>query len=77
MGNMEAGVAPLARPDDETDAALRHNTGVGKFGSAHPGIVNFLIGDGAVRAFPLTTPSRIIGALGTVNDGNNVQMPTM
>jgi hypothetical protein len=72
LGNMEAGVGVLALPNDKT--GLTHND-TGKFGSAHPGIVNFLFGDGAIRPLPLTTPPKVIGALGTVNDGNTVTIP--
>ena len=50
---------------------------VTKFGSAHPDVVNFLLGDGAVRAFPLTTPAVIMAQLGTVDDGNTVRIPSL
>jgi prepilin-type N-terminal cleavage/methylation domain-containing protein len=61
------------------------------WGSSHPGICNFLIGDGSVRAFPVTTPTgalppgsggnrtwnanSILAKLGNVSDGNVVVMP--
>jgi hypothetical protein len=48
----------------------------GAFESFHPaGICQFLIGDGSVRAFSVTTPIRTLACLGTVNDGNVVQLP--
>ena len=76
VGNMDAGgTTTIAIPTDETDDTLGSG-GLPKFGSAHPGLANFLLGDGAVRPFPLTTPTKIIGALGTVNDGTNVTLPT-
>jgi len=58
-----------------------------QWGSSHPGVLHFLIGDGAVRAFSVTTPAgclagactinpdTIIGKLGNVKDGNPVTMP--
>jgi len=42
----------IARPDDR---AGEHPGNAG-FGSWHPGICNFLLGDGAVRAISITTP---------------------
>ncbi len=47
----------------------------GGFGSSHVNVCQFILGDGAVRAFPVTTHTTIITALGTVNDGAVVQMP--
>jgi len=67
----------LAFPNEETPAALSFDSGAyrgGRFGSAHPDIVNFVFGDGAVRAFPLTMPGWMLAALGTVNDGNSVSL---
>jgi hypothetical protein len=46
-----------------------------RFGSWHPGIVNFLMGDGAVRSVSHTTPVDILYSLGHVNDGRPVSMP--
>ncbi len=45
------------------------------FGSFHPGICQFLIGDGSVRAIPVTTPLPTTYALGCVNDGTAVSLP--
>ena len=73
-GNMRAGGRALAVPGEE-DSTLTSNAGNRLFGSAHPDIVNFLLGDGAVRAIPLTTPAQILAALATVNDGTSVTMP--
>jgi len=47
----------------------------GRFGSAHPDVVNFLFGDGSVHALPLSLPAKILACLGTVNDGNTVVIP--
>ena len=76
IGNMSEGITELAIPTDERPESVGAVAGLSKFGSAHPNVVNFLIGDGAVRPFPLTTPGRILAMLGTVNDGNTVQLPT-
>ena len=77
VGNMACSsshYAPgFARPDDESSAAVSVYNPT-QFGSAHPGAVNFLIGDGAVRSFFQTMPGRILAALGTVNDGTNVDV---
>jgi len=50
-------------------------SGYEALGSSHPGIVNFLIGDGAVRSLPITTPSEIIWRLTNVQDGEPVSLP--
>ncbi|MDO5310066.1 MAG: DUF1559 domain-containing protein [Planctomycetia bacterium] len=46
-----------------------------KFGSAHAGVVNFLMGDGSVRAVSLTTPHNVLYALSVVDDGETVVAP--
>ncbi len=45
-----------------------------KFGSAHAGVVNFLMGDGAVRAISSTTPHDVLYALSVVDDGETIQL---
>jgi hypothetical protein len=45
------------------------------YGSSHPGMVNFLIGDGTVHTFSTTTNSLITYCLGNVSDGNSVTIP--
>jgi prepilin-type N-terminal cleavage/methylation domain-containing protein len=70
-GNMSVGANSLALLGEETS----ENIVYAKFGSAHTNVVNFLLGDGAVRAFSVTTPSVIMAQLGTVNDGNYVGIP--
>ena len=54
-----------------------HGWGVitGQFGSNHPSICNFLLGDGAVRAVAVTTPKELLEFLGSVNDGNVAALP--
>jgi hypothetical protein len=61
----------LPRPDE-----MRNIRGLQRgFGSFHPGIAQFLIGDGSVRAFSITVPLTIMAPLADVNDGNVVRMP--
>jgi len=69
-GNMSTDTVALGIPD-----VTGVTGGTNAFGGAHPGITHFLLGDGAVRPFPLTTPGSILAAWGTVNDGNNVLIP--
>ena len=45
------------------------------FGSSHPGICHFLIGDGAVRSISVTTDPNLLIHLGIVNDGRAVSLP--
>ncbi|MDR2704314.1 MAG: DUF1559 domain-containing protein [Planctomycetaceae bacterium] len=61
----------LPRPDEMRNykAILRG------FGSFHPGITQFLIGDGSVRSFGIVVPLSILAPLADVNDGKTVQMP--
>ncbi|MBR5758667.1 MAG: DUF1559 domain-containing protein, partial [Thermoguttaceae bacterium] len=46
-----------------------------KFGSAHAGVCNFLLGDGSVRAVSTTTPHDVLYALSVVDDGATVNTP--
>jgi prepilin-type N-terminal cleavage/methylation domain-containing protein len=46
-----------------------------QFGSYHSGICQFLLGDGSVRAIPVTCPTGTINALVRVNDGSIVTLP--
>jgi len=45
------------------------------FGSWHPGICNFLLGDGAVRAVNVSVKAAIIAQLTDTKDGNSVALP--
>jgi len=45
------------------------------FGSAHPGVTHFLMGDGSVQAVSVTVRPGIIAALGDVADGTAVSLP--
>jgi hypothetical protein len=76
-------VTSIARTFDPNWAIARfneptyygHASVAHRFGSAHPGICNFLIGDGSVRGIAVTTPHSILYALGCVNDGESVSLP--
>jgi len=73
---------PLSAPEHHancTDFCHPVNTGPGGdgsygFGSWHPGICQFLVGDGAVRSLEVTTPTIILHKLGCVNDGFSVTL---
>ncbi len=77
-GIMELGIT---RPRDLTEvssgARLPYNAPLRgyPFGSWHPGVCNFLMGDGAVRAMSVTTPPKTLRALSLVNDGEVITMP--
>jgi len=56
-----------------TDYSPLQNYG---FGSYHPGVCNFLLGDGAVRGFSVTTPAfPLLTALSIANSGQAVALP--
>ena len=58
---------PLARPTPGANVTA--------FGSWHPGVCNFAIGDGGVRAVSATTPAQILYLLSHVSDGEAVTLP--
>ena len=66
-----AGPRVLARPTDDTNISEATT----RFGSAHPGVVNFLLGDGSVRGLSLSTSWDVLWRLADVNDGNPVELP--
>ena len=45
------------------------------FGSWHPGVVNFALGDGAIRAIPRTTDRILLRQMARVNDGLTPAVP--
>jgi hypothetical protein len=45
------------------------------FGSSHPGTVNFVLGDGAVRGVSVTTPYSVLAAFANTKDGVAVSLP--
>jgi hypothetical protein len=52
-----------------------HNPDFYAFGSVHPGICNFLIGDGAVRSLNVSTLPLLVCQLVDTKDGNAVSLP--
>jgi hypothetical protein len=75
--------APIARPNDynEDDPYVITNPTLSSperlgFGSWHPGICQFLIGDGSVHSLSITTPvSNILQPLSFMDDGEPVNLP--
>ncbi|MDR1383393.1 MAG: DUF1559 domain-containing protein [Planctomycetaceae bacterium] len=46
-----------------------------QLGSSHPGMVNFLVGDGSVHSISTTALPRLVTQLTIVNDGNPATLP--
>ena len=67
----------LCRPSDHDISGTPVNSLTLGFGSAHPGIANFVIGDGSVFPFALTTPLWIMARLADVRDGETVTIPAI
>jgi hypothetical protein len=64
---------PIRRPTDPSESVSREAF---SFGSWHPGICQFVIGDGSVRPINVTTdPAKILRPLAQVADGQNVTLP--
>jgi len=67
---------PIASPGDKVferdDRGPLWNYG---FGSAHPGVCQFALGDGSVQSISTTTSHSILVSLATVNDGKAVSLP--
>jgi prepilin-type N-terminal cleavage/methylation domain-containing protein len=66
-----AGPRVLARPTDDTNISEATT----RFGSAHQDVVQFVLGDGSVRAFSTSTSWDVLWKLAEVNDGNPVGAP--
>ena len=58
--------APIARDLNATS---------GQFGSWHPGICQFVFGDGSVRALPVTTDLATLDRIANRDDGEPVSLP--
>ena len=58
-----------------TSGGSPEREGAQQLGSGHPGVVNFLIGDGGVRSVSITTLPRLLAQLTVVNDGTAVSLP--
>jgi hypothetical protein len=68
-------VVPLTDKKEPATTLQLLNDDTRGFGSWHPGIANFLIGDGSVRSIPNTTGTAILKALAMVDDGAPVTLP--
>ena len=69
-------ITPLRRPNDTIGVGEAYVTPTNNgFGSWHPGVCQFALGDGSVRSFAVTTPPRILACLVDVSDGNSVTLP--
>jgi hypothetical protein len=72
--------APWGDPDtDSNNPETNYFAGgmadVGAWGSCHVSIVNFVIGDGSVKAIPITTNVSTMYLLGRIDDGEPVTLP--
>ena len=65
--------AEAANPQKFKKAALA----VGGFGSGHPGVVNFLFGDGSVRSLPKMIDLPVLQQMGHRADGKLLQDPLL
>jgi type II secretory pathway pseudopilin PulG len=68
-------VTYIARGIDESPTVNPTSPSFPQFGSNHAGIVNFLIGDGSVRAVSTATNRDILEALADGQDGTPVTLP--
>jgi hypothetical protein len=69
--------SPSAEPvsNQPTSGGTPSREGREQLGSSHPGIVNFLVGDGSVHTFSTTMLPRLATHLTIVNDGEPVSLP--
>jgi hypothetical protein len=75
-------VVPLSRPtdfsqDNVPSVNVWANSGLiwMGFGSWHPGICHFVLGDGSVHSVNVTTSEKVLRALAVVDDGDPVSLP--
>ncbi|MDR3197912.1 MAG: DUF1559 domain-containing protein, partial [Planctomycetaceae bacterium] len=74
-------INPILRPEDFSDNTtpthipLHQPNFMMAFGSYHPGICLFVMGDGSVRAAKVTTVLNVLRALAHVSDGTTVELP--
>jgi type II secretory pathway pseudopilin PulG len=72
---------PICRPSDFSEDNIPAHTAYHSayrslgFGSYHPGICQFLLGDGVVRGIAVTCPPKILRAYSFVNDGEPLTLP--
>jgi len=75
-GQVGSGELPLLKGDERAEPANQGSIYNHGFGSSHPGVCNFLFGDGAVRSIAVTTPvNPVLLSLGFVDDGLSVALP--
>jgi hypothetical protein len=74
-------IQPISRPEDysednvPTHSAFHNPIFCFNFGSWHPGVCPFLLGDGSVRSVAVTTALPVLKALSVVDDGESVALP--
>ncbi len=74
--NNGTGVYGIWRPvDDINDVNILNSTTRLSFGSWHPGVCNFVLGDASVVAVPVTVANHILYKFSHVSDGNSVSLP--
>jgi len=67
---------PISRANDKNQPREASNGAwYYSFGSYHPAICQFLLGDGSVQAVSVTTPLSILFSYAVVNDGRAVSLP--
>ncbi|MDR1492261.1 MAG: DUF1559 domain-containing protein [Planctomycetaceae bacterium] len=62
-------------PSEGNDVTSYSSHTVPSFGGSHPGIANFLLGDGSVHSVSATINNDILRYLSDVQDGNAVSIP--
>jgi len=67
----KAEISMIRRPTDRR--GLHHDETA--FGSWHPGVCQFVLGDGSVRPLPITIGLTVYGSLSHVSDGRAVSLP--
>ncbi|MDR0338455.1 MAG: DUF1559 domain-containing protein, partial [Planctomycetaceae bacterium] len=74
----------IGRSSDLPETTETHTEPQNHWGSSHSGVCHFLLGDGSVRALPVTIPTgpltststtSILAKLGQVDDGNTISIP--
>ncbi len=68
-----AGLRHIAR--GPRDAGVLYDSGASYFGSIHPGICNFLVGDGSVRSVANTADPELLRKQSDAIDGETVNLP--
>ncbi|MCL2744579.1 MAG: DUF1559 domain-containing protein [Planctomycetaceae bacterium] len=74
-------IHPLLRPSDYSEnnipSHIAYHCSIRgmAFGGWHPGVCQFVLGDGSVRAVSVTTGLQILSALALVDDGESVSLP--